>query len=185
MLTLSVFLFAPLVACVNADTAVTTGKQESTCASLLPKDLSERLAATYIGWRVLERSDLNVDDQTIWDQQWGSKECPGVAIGNFRDLNKLDYAVAIVHKTDSLREEKLLFADMRSKPYRVVELHSEKIASNFAVVRKGLPGQYKDVYDRTTAIDIRIDTIIYEHIEASAIAFIFRKGAFEKLLVSD
>lgn len=168
-----------------AETRVAAQPEPNACVASLPKELTARLGAAYKGWRVLELSDLVADDQAIWKQTWDAKSCPGVATGNFKGTGTASYAIALIHQADSARSEKLILADKSGGTYRLTELYSENIVSNFAVVRKGPPGQYKDFYDRTKPITIRTDTAIYEHIEASAIAFYAKGNVFEKVLISD
>ena len=154
------------------------------CVSLLPKKIVEEILIKNSGWKILEFSDLSPDDQVIW-KQTSANYCPGVAIGDFSGDGRQTYAVAIILDAGKRQEEKLFFADLKNDVLTITELNSENNVTFFAAVRKGTPGEYKDVYDRTKKISIKNETIVYIHLESSAVTFYMRNNKFEKLLVSD
>ena len=154
------------------------------CALSLPKSAREAIAASYKNWRILEKTDLNPDDQTLWDK-YRRGECPGVAAGNFDGTNQKTYAVLIISQAPKKQAKLLLLKRNHFGKYKIVLIYEEGKVTNFPAIHKGLPGTYADFYVKEKTVKVKTDVIIYEHIEASAIAFYYQHGKFEQLLVSD
>jgi hypothetical protein len=157
----------------------------SICAAALPEDLKTKVGTAYAGWKVLELSDLGAYDQMLWT---GALEdsCPGVAVGEFRQPGQKSYGITLIRGSGLSLEQKLLFAAAANDSYNLVELYSETIkGGGYAVVLKGAPGQYQDFYEEVEPVAVKNDTIVYEHMEASAITFYANGDKFEQILVSD
>jgi hypothetical protein len=161
-----------------------TGEQQS-CAELLPKEVKEIIVNKYKNWRILQKKDLVSDDQMLWDK-YHRGECPGVTTGNFDSSSKTGYAILIISQAKTIKRTKLLLLIMGdSGKYTSQVLYVENDVSNFPVIHKEPPGKYSDFYDPKKTEEAKADVIVYEYIEASAVAFYYKNGQFRHLLISD
>lgn len=165
------------VASCRADTS---HDDEHACQPQLPEPLRVRVTAEHPGWRVLKPDDLLAEDLAIWRRAYDGL-CPGIAVGHFNDTAQTAYAVLLIRPTDGRITARLVVVDAS----RTDELITETDLSNLPVVRKGMPGTYNDFYDPSDTISTPFETIIYEHLEASAIAFFWQNGRYVSLKVSD
>jgi len=154
--------------------------QPPECRSILPAVVEQQLQTSYKGWTVLTFDDLLQDDQELWRKAHGS-ECPGVFAGHFVDNKNMDYAVLVIKNDAGEKEVKLLVISALN----ISELYTERHVSNYPVIHKGGPGKYGDVYNPSKSVTAETDVPIYEHIEASAIAFIYKNGKYHRILISD
>jgi hypothetical protein len=165
--------------------SVAFGQSVNSCLNLLPKDAKALIDDKYINWRILSKQDLLSDDQILWDKKH-ENECPGIAIGKYRNDKVADYAVLIIPKKGETKKANLLMlAKDSSGKYTLVLLYGDKNVANYPVIYKVAPGQYYYFYDSKKSIMTKHDVVIYEHIEASAIAFYYKNGNYEQLLTSD
>ncbi len=161
------------------------GQAPNSCLNLLPSDATALLEEKYIDWRILSKDDLLSEDQMLWDKQH-EKECPGIAIGKYRGDNVTDYAVLIIPKKEKVKKAKLLMLTKdRGGKFKVSLLYDDPNVSNYPVIFRADPGRYYYFYDSKKSILTKRDVVIYEHIEASAIAFYYNNGKYERLLTSD
>jgi len=158
----------------------------SSCSALLPNPLLQEVEKRYRGWKIVDVGDLSSDDQVLWNQTWGTKRCPGVAIGEFLAKGETSYGIALIRREGNADTvaEKLIHAQQKGNSYSMTELVSENNVP-VGVVQKGEPGRYAYVYDRNKNVNVKTDTILYIHLEASAIAFFFEAGKFSEVLISD
>jgi hypothetical protein len=158
----------------------------TSCASLLPLALKNEIGIYYKGWRILEYSDLSSEDQKIWNQAHKGV-CPGVIEGHFDGSKDSSYAVTIIQEIANRKNVKLLLAKKANANYKFEVLYDPVgvTISHYPVIYKGASGVYRDFYDDSVFAEAQNDVIIYEHLEASAIAFVYMSGEFRRVLISD
>jgi len=155
------------------------------CPSLLPKSAIEAIVESYKDWKILEKADLIPDDQMLWDK-YRRGECPGVAVGNFDGGgNKKTFAVLIISHAPKKHAKLLLLKRNHFGKYKISLIYEENDVTNFPAIHRGLPGTHRDFYVKEKKVKVKTDVIIYEHIEASAIAFYYKHGKYEQLIISD
>lgn len=181
MISIPVLLVLVMQGCADSEQLI---KQQG-CVTLLPQEAREKIVTSFRNWRTLELKDLVPDDQVLW-KKYHQGECPGVAAGSFDNSGKTEYAVLIISRTQIKKQTKLLLLRKTySGDYTPKILYEEEGVSNFPAIHKEPPGVYSDFYDRNSTIAAKTDVIIYEHIEASAIAFYYENGEFKQILISD
>jgi hypothetical protein len=157
---------------------------KKSCASLLPDEAKEEIIRTYKNWRILEQDDLVSDDQLLWNK-YHMGECPGIVVGTFDNSGKKAYAVLMITQAPIKKAKLLLIRKKYNGKYTITLFYSENNLPNFPVIHKGPPGLYYDFYNRKHSIEAKADVIIYEHIESKAIAFYYKNGKYQHLLISD
>lgn len=182
---LVVYFLLLLGACssnVNARNAV----HVQSCLSILPASTEKQIEMKYQGWRVLEYNDLSEDDKAIWVKYHGAV-CPGVALVNSANTPKEDrtYGIVIVRGGEGIKRAKLLILKETNSVASLKTLYEENSVTNYPVIYKASPGVYRDFYDNSKTVTVSGDALIYEHLEASAIAFYHTGTQFHRLVISD
>lgn len=130
-------------------------------------------------WSLVEMRNLEEDDQKLW-QKLRSDQCPGMAVVDLDGSGKLSYALALLRHEHGIAFEKLVIV-MAGKSHKLEAAYK---IGNPAVVWRGLPGVYVEFYSRHKT-RISHDTVIYEHLEATASAYYLSHGKFRSILTSD
>jgi hypothetical protein len=130
----------------------------------------------------LVASDLNKDDQEIWDRTHKG-ECPGITSGRFASQSRLDYAVLLLNEQSAQRRVRLIV--ISSDASSATTVYSNDKVTNYPVIYVRKPGRYHDFYDRKKSVQVDSDVLIYEHIESRSLAFYYKGGKFARVLVSD
>lgn len=156
------------------------------CVSLLPKEGLKKITISFKDWRILEKNDIDSDDQILWDKAHGG-ECPGVAVGDYDGSKEKQYAILIIPKDSVKRQFKLLLLKNNpSEKYTIRTIYEADNAGDaYPVIYTGDSGTYSDLYDENTKVEVNHDAIICEFIEKGAFAFYYKKGKYKKLLISD
>src|SRR5947207_6647418 len=82
--------------------------QESRAYSTAPpRSLLDQMHAKFPGWRPEEVSDLGTDDHQLWLEAH-PKECPGIAVGHFKDPSAVSYALLLLRESNPAGGYKLL-----------------------------------------------------------------------------
>lgn len=149
------------------------------CETLLPPKVKSALDKSYYGWKIVEREDLTKDDQDI-----SNEKCPGIVFGAFGPNSK-SIAILLGRRANDLYQVRLLLAKpLANTDFKLIELLSEH-AYRYPIIHKGAPGVYSDFYDEKKSVTVHSETLIFEHLEASAKAFYIDNGAYRYVLVSD
>jgi hypothetical protein len=174
-----------LVLILQGGIALGQSIESNSCSNLLPEDARALINEKYNNWRILSKNDLLYDDQMLWNKNH-EKECPGIAIGKYRNDNESDYAVLIIPRKDKTKKAKLLMLTRNmGGRFAIKQLYEDKNITNYPVIYKADSGQYFYFYDSKKSIVAKHDVVIYEHIEASANAFYYESDKYQQLLISD
>ncbi len=103
-----------------------------------------------------------------------------MAVVDLDGSGKLSYALALLRHEHGIAFEKLVIV-MAGKSHTLEAAYK---IGNPAVVWRGLPGVYVEFYSRHKT-RISHDTVIYEHLEATASAYYLSHGKFRSILTSD
>jgi hypothetical protein len=148
--------------------------QAEPCVPSLPSVGTQLLASAYPGYRMLQLSDLNSDDQELWKNAY-QNACPGIVQGAFTG-RKGAYAVLLVPvKPDNAETRAVLLQPKDDGGLTQKKIFAERRAGNLPVIRRADPGIYEDVL-KQTKINAPNDVILIEHLESkiTAIAYIKR-----------
>lgn len=162
-----------------------TPAKSDPCTRILPANLRKEVEAEFPSWRPKRLSDLHSDDRQLW-QNARARECPGIAVGHFKSVASLSYALLLVPEKDPTRGYKLLFVEQQSSPpYQSVVLdQNDDQDSASMVISKAPPGKYSD-FEQTRTVRIRLDTINVEWLEKAAVTYYWSNGQFLTLQTSD
>jgi hypothetical protein len=170
----------------GADSAALS-KSVSLCKYTLPPDIRAEIDKRYAGMAVLLITDLVQDDQQLWLNAFGTSACPGTAIGHFKSSKDDSYAVALVKPSTGQPgiDEALIVASRGAGMIDLVVLNWARGVPIASIVRKSAPGIYADWQDSSVRINATQDVVVLEHLEASAVAFVFEDGKFRTVTISN
>jgi hypothetical protein len=143
------------------------------CVPNLPSEGTELLASAYPGYRVLQLSDLNSDDQGIWTSAYGGA-CPGLVEGAFKG-KKGAYAVLLVPINPGGETRAVVLEPNERGGMSQEQIFAENRAGNLPVIRRGDPGVYKDL-EKRTKVTASNDVVLIEHLESKVTAIAFVRG---------
>jgi hypothetical protein len=153
------------------------------CVPGLPSTAIELLASSYPNHRIVQLSDLNVDDQGIWKNAYHNA-CPGVVEGNFTG-KRHEYAVLLVSVKDDQREIKaVLLQPEEGGGITQRKLYTERRVGNPPVIRRSQPGVYKDSEDHTK-LNALNDVVLVEQLESKVTAIAIVRGEIRVLRIAD
>ncbi len=177
----------PLVFFSVAGNSYSDKAKFAACTTLLPDAASLVLKQKYPGWRLLDIDDLESKDREIWHKTHAD-ECPSIAIGRYESKSKVQYAVLLIpEKKLTTLKTKLVMLRLTTDGKFIPQVLFDDTALliNYPVIYKASPGQYVDFYDPDKKIEVSSDTVIYDRIGASAVAFYYANGKYDKVLISD
>lgn len=155
------------------------------CEPTLPEPAFELLKADYPRWRVLQTEDLFSDDQQSWIVNQGAATCVGVVRDIFNPPLGDTYAVLLIRSAGSRSDTLLLLLVRDGEEWKASPLYEEKSVLHPPVIVRGRPGAYPDFYDRDQVTQTITNSVVYWHMEASALAFVHTDGEVRRVLVSD
>lgn len=148
----------------------------------LPPQMDRSIREHWKGWRAMQLSDLNPDDQRLWVGHWG-KLCPGIANGHFFDLHNIDYAISLINPEN--HEQAIVIAKSNTNgKYSIRVISPPEAVPNFAVIHTLPPGTYKGV-ENGPRVTTKLDSIAVEQIEAGMMMFYEKHGSFHSLELSE
>lgn len=171
------------VALVTGAPAIAAEQSQDSCVPALPEQARQIIEARHSEWRILVASDLNKDDQEIWNRTHKG-ECPGIASGRFISPSRADYAVLLISKQSAHRRAQLIVITSSTFETATVYSSNEKI-TNYPVIYSGKPGKYHDFYDRKKFVQIDSDVLVYKYLESRSLTFYYKGSKFARLLTSD
>ena len=140
--------------------------QESRAYSTAPpRSLLDQMHAKFPGWRPEEVSDLGTDDHQLWLEAH-PKECPGIAVGHFKDPSAVSYALLLLRESNPAGGYKLLIAKKNSRDTYEFDLLDNNDTQSAAgtVISRAKPGKFSD-FEQTESVDIKLDAVDVESIE--------------------
>lgn len=168
------------VVLLSLSATFSTEARRSTCA--LPIGVTKELPPQFVGWRLLQVSDLVEDDQALWSKAQG-KKCPGLAGGHFTDRTSPELAFSLIDP--KARKQAVLLAKQTSaKRYDVSVVSPSTQATNFLVIHALPPGTYRGFENRRT-VRTQFDSVAYELIESAMDMIYFKNGSFRTLALSE
>lgn len=155
------------------------------CEPELPKSALEFVETEYPGWRILETEDLYADHQLLWNAVRGTETCAGVVRDIFNPPLGETYAVLIIRPVGSRSDIQLLLLERNGRNWKASLLIEENSVALAPVIFRGDPGPYHDFYNRRQVTETLVHSVIYEHLESSALAFVYVDDEVRRVLVSD
>jgi hypothetical protein len=156
--------------------------QPDDCEPSLPSTARELLASSHAEYRILELSDLNADDQTIWKGSY-SDACPGVVQGAFTG-EQAEYAVLLVPVGAAEQEVRAVLLSNDVGGMTQTEVFAERRSVNLPVIRRSAPGVYEDVQNGVE-LTASNDVVLIEHLESKVTALLFLQGEIRTLTIAD
>ena len=104
--------------------------------TLLPTEMQRLIQINYSSWRLQDVSNLSANAKERWQSE-KPLDCPGIAVGQFENMNQKSYAVLLVPANKPDTGYRLLVftpsGGQSQKPFRVIEQSDMIGASNFFV----------------------------------------------------
>jgi hypothetical protein len=155
----------------------------SSFAKLKVSSPAAYLASSYPDHRIVQLSDLNVDDQGIWKNAYHDA-CPGVVEGNFTG-KRHEYAVLLVSVKEDHREIKaILLQPEEGGGITQRRIYTERRVGNPPVIRRSEPGVYQDSEDHTKLKALN-DVVLVEHLESKVTAIAIVRGEIRVLRIAN
>jgi hypothetical protein len=155
----------------------------NSCISELPPEAHTLLTTHFKNWKVVTVDDLRPEDQILWHKKFDNR-CPGVTSGHFGPASETSYAVTLIRRREKRLYQTLLLLQRTDKRYSTVTL-SPAQPVYFASVINSLPAAEYSSWDHSKRVQTKFDLILYEAIEAGALAYYWDSNQFKKLQISD
>lgn len=175
-----------VIAAIVAAMPISELAQESRVFSTaLPPALLDQMRVKFRGWRPEQISDLGTDDHKLW-REAHPKECPGVAVGHFKNSATVSYALLLLRESNPTGGYKLLIATKNSRDTYEFDLldHNDTQRAAGMVISRAKPGKYSD-FERTESVDIMLDAVNVEWIEAADVLYYWNGHQYRTLQTSD
>ncbi|MFZ1140755.1 MAG: hypothetical protein WAN76_16335 [Candidatus Sulfotelmatobacter sp.] len=148
----------------------------------LPDGLSQLIASKYPNAHVVTLSDLNQDDEKLFQTEHGS-DCPGLASVNFYGDGKPTVAVVLLRNETQGQETQLIVAHELQSGWELRSLE-QHITGPAPVVWRERPGKYDDVYGEKTIKAINPAIVLCGY-ESWAILYAWVGNRVEKIWLRD
>jgi hypothetical protein len=130
-------------------------------------------------WAIVELKDLEAEDQDLW-QTHRHNQCPGMAVAKLDSSGTRSYALALLrHEEGNIFEKLVIISAGKSRTLEA----AEKVG-NPRVVWRAPPGIYVDSFSNRMT-HVSHDAVMYEQLEAWAIANYLSHGKFRSIQTSD
>jgi hypothetical protein len=152
----------------------------------VPPEISKWLESHFPKWRVKSEEDLEAYHQKLWREN-RPNACPGIAEGHFVALGEKALALLLVPSIPSNTGYKVVvLAKPRGKPYSAASVIDDGKGeiSGRVVIYRAPPGVYEAV-ESTRRVQIKLDGIVVEAMEAGATLYFWRTGHFEHIIISE
>lgn len=159
--------------------------QPNSCLDVLPGEILDIIESEYANWEIFSNDDLISDHQIMWDIYHGKDKCAGIVEDVFSPPLDETFAILLIRSNQERKESQILFFVFEDNSWNHSVVLRKSNISSYPVIFMGDPGQYSDFYDRRQSTDTNFSTLIYEHMESSAIVFIYANGTIIERLVSD
>lgn len=172
-----------LLACcvVIASGVLTLGAAHADC-TVRSSDVADYLKQNP-GWRIVQVSDLQRDDQGFWKTHQGS-QCPGMTQVDFDGSGRPFHALGLLGHIEGSQHQKIVvFRRNRTRIEEHVLEKSFQSASPVVIIRTP-PGTAKE-WDSTRVVSIAHDSLDIVQYEASAHQFYYADGKFQTIWTSD
>jgi len=158
---------------------IAAAQPQSGCA--LPDGLSPVIARKYLNAHVVRMSDLNLDDQKLFQKEHGSS-CPGLTRVDFYGDGKPTLALVLL-RTNGAKDAQLVVAHQVEDQWETLLVDTAD-ASPVPVVWNEKPGKYYDVYGQKT-LDANRPAVVFCGYESWAILYAWTGKEVEKIWISD
>ncbi|HUI39132.1 MAG TPA: hypothetical protein VLY22_00755 [Candidatus Nitrosotalea sp.] len=148
---------------------------------VLPDALQREIARQYPGAKVVELSDLEAEDRTLFEGDHG-KACPGLVKVDFYGDRKPTLALVLIGKTAAPNDAELVIARQTDGKWKATLLETAK--SSLPVVWSDSPGTYTDVYGNKK-IRARRPVIVFCGYGSWAILYAWTSNKVEKIWLAD
>lgn len=152
---------------------------------VVPADISEWLKSHFPHSRVKSTEDLEAYHQKLW-QENRPNACPGIAEGNFLAPSEKTFALLLVPEVPSNTGYKVVvLSKPRGKTYSasVIDDGKDELSERVVIYRVP-PGTYKEP-ENTRRVQIKLDGVVVEAMEAGATLYLWRNGRFDHMVISE
>lgn len=153
---------------------------------VLPEDATAVLKERFPGWQPKHLSDLSGYDKQLW-LETHRKECPGIAVGHFEQVDQVAYAVLLVQRAGHTGSYKVVVLSKNPSDYVVRTLdHAENNSypDSGLVISKERPGKYSG-FDESKSVHLNLDGVNLEWLEKSSVLYYWSQGKYHSLQTSD
>lgn len=150
------------------------------------ESLARLLARSAPGWRILELTDLESDDQKIWAEAHPDQP-PGILSGRFTSDKEETCALLLTKRLTPKRsrvQERLVLLERAGGRYRLRPIAKSNSARAHSVIHKAPAGMYSSA-EGGDRISIQFDGIVYERLEAGALLYYWKAGRFRSLQLTE
>jgi hypothetical protein len=147
----------------------------------LPDGLRPVIASKYPNAHVVGLSDLNQDDQKLFQKEHGSS-CPGLARVDFYGDGRSTFALVLLRSEGTPKAE-LVIAHQVQKQWQILSVDTAE-ASTVPVVWSEKPGKYDDVYGQKKLNASKPGVVLCAY-ESWAILYAWTGKQVEKIWISD
>jgi len=180
-------VFVSLLFALGNGASLRSQQLQDACDKLsFPVEVEQLLAAKFPSWRVLRIGDLaDPHDRELW-LKGNPKECPGIAAGHFESKAHVSYAALLIPRDLGRPGYRLVVVTTdRKGQYRAVVLEkSDNPIPRAEVVYRVPPGKYFDA-QRLRSVQLALDGIQKERMEAGATLYYWKGGQYHRLIVSE
>ena len=153
---------------------------------VLPSDARLVIEQRFPNWRPKVLSDLSGYDKTLW-LKTHPKDCPGIAVGHFEQVDRLAYAVLLVPKSGHTASYKVVVLSKAADEYAVRLLdHADgtTYSDSGLIISKESHGTYSG-FDETKSVHLKVDGVNVEWLEKSSVLYYWSGGKYRSLQTSD
>ena len=158
---------------------ITVAQSRSGCA--LPDGLGRVIASKYRNAHVVTLSDLNQDDQKLFQKEHAST-CPGLTRVDFYGDGKPTFALVLLRANGSQKAELVVVHQVQNQWQTLLVDAAD--ASPVPVAWSEKPGKYDDVYGQKT-LSARSPVVVLCGYESWAILYAWTGKQVEKVWISD
>lgn len=145
----------------------------------LPQDLARTIATKYPGTHIVELSDLNEDDKTLFLKDHANS-CPGLTKVDFYGDGKPTFALVLISKDDKTR---LVVAHQRERAWSLTAIDTGGGPGPAPVVWSLKAGEYTGVYKGK--IQATNPVIVFCGYESWAILYAWTNNKIAKIWLMD
>lgn len=149
----------------------------------LPTTARDMLTTKLPAWTIVSMSDLTEHDRALWTAKH-SRNCPGVAVGNYFGTREPSYAVALINRQQAKMLETLVVFKPNNGSYELIDLSKAQEATRVLVVFMLGPGVFEDL-ETGERVKSHNDAVAYEDIAAGMLVYVWRSGKFKEIQLSD
>lgn len=176
-------LFKTLLISLIMTSSIDVNADETICSNLIDTNsLEPLLKHHYPDWKIVDINDLRHTDRVIWHETHPN-QCPGIALGRYYDNGIISYAITMFKTSPELKQTLIVVTANGTNKFKIDTLSEEQSVAYLSVVYRQPPNKYSSIEGHN--INLTRDSIVYDAIEAGAIAFYYDGKVFHSLVTSE